>query len=348
MGRQRLGIASGSATEVIVNSIARLFNARPSADVTEPFTKMAYFSRRMPPNVTQKTRRLDVTLGLDLGLIELVGTADDGEILYRYVEDATLPDALAERVRFASAKVALMASGVAPVDADLFASLDEIYRLVGLREFSLNQLLATPHFEEYAATLYLSRAVARGSLEMTQYGSFRIRPRALSSGGRVGRGNLGMSSRFVTEFMVNSVALLIETRSSGALTGPFTRADYGRRRPLALNGRSLSYELALGEDLGLIGTRGNTEGGEVFYFYVEGARLPDVLAEKIRSASAKLASRILGATRADASLFSFMDTAFGFFGHRGFSLGQIVEQSRLNRSSVVYLLNRPSPGGYSP
>ena len=340
VGRRRAGISSRFVTERIVNSATHLIEARSSPELTEPFSARAYKYRANSPT-TPGRAYLDLILGSDMGLIEAAGVGDDGDVLYRYVEGAKLPEVLAEKVRFASARNALLASGATPEDAALFASMDELYRLVGLGEFSLEQPIATAHFEQSSLTRYLSRALARGSVEATQEGRFRIRPVAVSSSGEVGRANLGTSSGFVTTHMVNSVASLITARPSGASTAPFARADYGRRRLLPENdGTVLAYELALGGDLGLMEARGISDDGGALYRYVEDAKLPEVLAEKVRLASERFASIALGATQEDAALFAAMDEALRLFGHRGFSIGQLVERSPLNMFSAVYLLDR--------
>ena len=338
VGRQRLKMTSRFATEVLVNSVARLFEALSSAELTVPFSARAYRTRKgFPTNAS--TASFDLTLGLDLGLIEAEEGAHGGETLLRSVEGAQLPDAIAERLPSASTRIVDVASGASRADVGVFKALDEALRLFGYREFSVGQLARATRLPQSVVRYYLDRGLARGSLTMTEDAMFSVLPEAVSPPGWVGRTKRPISSRFFTEQMLNAVARLLEARRSEGSTDWFTQKDY-LGRSSSNNKASAARQLNLGRDLGLVEERQSSDGRQSLYRYVEGARLPDALAEKVRYVSTKIAALASGVGKADANLFAAMDSAFEIFGHGLFTPTLFQRRLGLSPLAAYHYLNR--------
>ena len=232
-----------------------------------------------------------------------------------------------------------LADGVLRADRGLFDTLDKIFARFGYARFSLVDVVSALETNELRVSHHLNRALARGSLEMPENGTFAILRRAVSASGQVGREIHGMSSPLATESLANSVARLIAIRNGEELAGDFNARTYRENTP---SGYTVAkQELELGRDLGLIEVRQQRDNKHrLLYRYVEGAGLPDSLAEAVASASARLAALASGTNKMDDILFEFLDEAYRRFRFQSFSSGQAASVLGLKTNSFNYYLSR--------
>ena len=278
VSRDIRGFSSRLATRAFAKAIVRLFDARSSGELTGPFTRQMYGERS---SVSHVKIREELALGVDLGLLERMGTKHGKQWTYRFKHDARLPDAL--RPIPATARISDIASGATEADANLFAALDEVYRLFGHEPFSLGQLRPALGLNPLSVNHYLNRALARGSLEMIGNGVFRIPREAVSPSGEVSRDIRGFSSRLVTRAITKAIVHLFDARSSGELTGPFTRQMYGERS--SVSHVQVKEELALGVDLGLLERIGTGHRRQQWtYRFKLDAQLPSIIARAVKAA----------------------------------------------------------------